>query len=191
MGAGTQLKRKWWNWQTHHLEGVAPTRRAGSSPAFRTILVDIDQKHHYYSEKLRETSLRIIAYSVLLLTLCFALAFAGATIRDGSLQARSDGNDVTIQWGTTDESFMKEFVVEREGNGESGFVAIGSVPPKGSGTFYEFVDQTAFKTVVSVYQYRIKIVSMDGGVSFSKVVTVSHNVSGVKRTWGSLKAMFR
>jgi hypothetical protein len=30
--------RKWWNWQTHHLEGVAPKRRAGSSPAFRTIL---------------------------------------------------------------------------------------------------------------------------------------------------------
>ena len=31
-----EFLRKWWNWQTHHLEGVAPTRRAGSSPAFRT-----------------------------------------------------------------------------------------------------------------------------------------------------------
>jgi hypothetical protein len=28
--------RKWRNWQTHHLEGVAPKRHAGSSPAFRT-----------------------------------------------------------------------------------------------------------------------------------------------------------
>ena len=121
---------------------------------------------------------------------CFALAFASATIRDGSLQAHSDGNDVTIQWGTSEESLMKEFVVERQGNGEPGFIAIGSVAPKGSGAFYEFVDQTAFKTVASVYQYRIKMVSLDG-VTYSKVVTVSHNVSGVKRTWGSLKAMFR
>jgi len=125
-----------------------------------------------------------------MLVLCFALAYAGATIRDGSLQARSDGNDVTIQWGTVDESYVKEFDVEREGNGESSFVDIGIVPPKGGGSYYEFVDQTAFKTVVSVYQYRIKIVAGDG-VAYSKVVTVSHNVSGVKRTWGSLKAMFR
>ena len=29
--------RKWRNWQTHHLEGVAPKRHAGSSPAFRTL----------------------------------------------------------------------------------------------------------------------------------------------------------
>jgi hypothetical protein len=31
------VKRKWWNWQTHHLEGVAPKRRGGSNPPFRTI----------------------------------------------------------------------------------------------------------------------------------------------------------
>jgi hypothetical protein len=185
-----QFLRKWWNWQTHHLEGVAPTRRAGSSPAFRTFSVDIDENHLYNSEKLRDASLKTTAYSALLIVSCFALAYAGATIRDGSLQARSDGNDVTIQWGTTDESLMKEFDVEREGNGESAFVDIGTVAPKGSGSFYEFVDQTAFKTVVSVYQYRIKIVSAEG-IAYSKVVTVSHNVSGVKRTWGSLKAMFR
>ena len=33
---GWNFPGKWWNWQTHHLEGVAPTRRAGSSPAFPT-----------------------------------------------------------------------------------------------------------------------------------------------------------
>jgi len=125
-----------------------------------------------------------------LLVFFFSLVFAGATIRDGSLVARSDGNDVTIQWGTMDESLMKDFVVEREGNGEAGFVAIGTISPKGSGSFYEFVDQTAFKTVVSIYEYRIRIEAQDG-TTYSKVVTVSHNVSSVKRTWGSLKAMFR
>jgi len=134
--------------------------------------------------------LRTAAYSGMLIVICCALAYASATIRDGSLQARSDGNDVTIQWGTTDESLMKEFDVEREGNGESAFVDIGTVTPKGSGSYYEFVDQTAFKTSATVYQYRIKIVAQDG-TAYSKVVTVSHNVSGVKRTWGSLKAMFR
>jgi len=64
------------------------------------------------------------------------------------------------------------------------------VAPKGNNSFYEFVDQTAFKTTASVYQYRIRIVAQDG-TTYSKVMVVSHNVSSVKRTWGSLKAMFR
>ena len=118
-------------------------------------------------------------------------AIAGAIIKDGTLQARSDGNNVTIQWGTSEEVLLSEFVVERQAGSEGGFVLIGSVKPKGNNSFYEFVDQSAFKTIASVYQYRIKIVFQDGGYTYSKTVTVSHNVSSVKRTWGSLKAMFR
>ncbi len=118
-------------------------------------------------------------------------AIAGAIIKEGTLRAQSDGNNVTIQWGTTEEVSLSEFVVERQAGSEGGFIFIGSVAPKGSNSFYEFVDQTAFKTIASVYQYRIKIVSQDGSYTYSKTVTVSHNVSSVKRTWGSLKAMFR
>ena len=33
--------RKWRNWQTHHLEGVAFYERGGSSPPFRTIFIHI------------------------------------------------------------------------------------------------------------------------------------------------------
>ncbi len=118
-------------------------------------------------------------------------AIAGAIIKEGTLQAHSDGNNVTIQWGTTEEVSLSEFVVERQSGSEGGFILIGSVAPKGNNSFYEFVDQTAFKAITSVYQYRIKIVSQDGSYTYSKTVTVSHNVSSVKRTWGSLKAMFR
>lgn len=118
-------------------------------------------------------------------------AFAGAIIKDGTLQARSDGNNVTIQWGTAQEVSIQEFVIERQAGNEGGFIAIGSVAPKGSNSYYEFVDQTAFKAIASVYHYRIKIVSNDGSATYSKTLIVSHNVSSVKRTWGSLKAMFR
>jgi hypothetical protein len=118
-------------------------------------------------------------------------AIAGAIIKDGTLQAHSDGNNVTIQWGSTEEVSLSEFVIERQAGSEDGFILIGSVAPKGNNSFYEFVDQTAFKTITSVYQYRIKIVYQDGSYTYSKTVTVSHNVSSVKRTWGRIKAMFR
>jgi lipopolysaccharide export LptBFGC system permease protein LptF len=127
-----------------------------------------------------------------ILTLIFLSAAAEASsIRDGSLQAKSDGNNVTVQWGTGDESQILGFEVERR-NGTSGeFVTIADVQKKGSNSFYEYIDKSAFKTTGTIYQYRIKVVLKNGGVEHSTIITVSHNVSNVKRTWGSLKAMFR
>ncbi len=119
-----------------------------------------------------------------------SFAFAGA-IREGTMQARSDGSNVTIQWGSMDESSVKEFVIERRSGTAGEFISIAVIAKQGSNSFYEFVDKSAFKSTGSVYQYRIKIISSSGGTEFSNVITISHNVSGVKRTWGSLKAMFR
>ena len=135
--------------------------------------------------------MKIFVRLFLLLVTLSTFVVAGASIRDGSLQARSDGNDVTIQWGTSEESMMQEFVIERQASGQGEWTALDPVvSPKGSNSYYEFVDQTAFKTTASVYQYRIRIVALDG-TTYSKIMVVSHNVSSVKRTWGSLKAMFR
>jgi hypothetical protein len=120
-----------------------------------------------------------------------ATVYAGTIIKNGTLQARSDGNNVTVQWGSADESNLKEFGVERRAVSGGDFMLITTVKPKGSNSYYEFVDQSAFKTTGTMYQYRIKMVDLNSGVSYSDPISVSHNVSGVKRTWGSLKAMFR
>lgn len=126
-----------------------------------------------------------------LFTVLFAsIAFSGA-IREGTMQARSDGSNVTIQWGSTDETSVKEFVIERRSGTVGEFISIAVIAKQGSNSFYEYIDKSAFKTTGSIYQYRIKVVNSSGGAEFSNVITISHNVSGVKRTWGSLKAMFR
>ena len=126
-----------------------------------------------------------------LFTVLFAsIAFSGA-IREGTMQARSDGSNVTIQWGSMDETSVKEFVIERRSGTVGEFISIAVIAKQGSNSFYEYIDKSAFKTTGSIYQYRIKVVNSSGGAEFSNVITISHNVSGVKRTWGSLKAMFR
>jgi len=112
-------------------------------------------------------------------------------IRQGTLQATSDGIDVTIRWMTDDESGVAQFEIERRGSTDGAFAVIGSADPKGS-SLYEFVDHSAFLKTSSVYQYRIKISFSDGRLPFyTAPLTVSHTVSGVRRTWGSIKAMFR
>jgi hypothetical protein len=66
------------------------------------------------------------------------------------------------------------------------------VQPKGSNSLYTYVDRSAYKDTESVYVYRLKILEASSGPSsYSNEITVSHSVSSVKRTWGSIKAMFR
>ncbi len=125
-----------------------------------------------------------------LVVLLSSIALSGV-IREGTMQARSDGSNVTIQWGSTDESSVKEFIIERRSGTAGEFTAIAVIAKQGSNSFYEYIDKSAFKATASIYQYRINTVSVSGTSELSTIITVSHNVSGVKRTWGSLKAMFR
>ncbi len=105
-------------------------------------------------------------------------------------QAHSDGNDIIVEWQTTQENNLKEFVIQRKTT-NSDFIDLDKVKAKGSNSYYSYRDESAYKTTGTLYIYRLKIVDNDNTVSYSAEVSVSHNVSSVKRTWGSIKALFR
>ncbi len=122
------------------------------------------------------------------LLLSVAVAFAGAELL--KFNARSQNGNVIISWQTSSETNLKHFVVERKTVNGS-FIELGIVEPKIDRN-YEFVDQSAYKSADKLYIYRLKIVDNDGTFSYSSEIAVPHNVSNVtKRTWGSIKALFR
>lgn len=125
--------------------------------------------------------------SLILLLIFSTLIFAGAEIL--KFTARSQNGNVIIQWQASSETNLKHYVVERKTVNGS-FMELSVVQPNTSRS-YEFVDQTAFKGNDVLYVYRLKIVDNDGSVSYTWEVAVPHNVSSVKRTWGSIKALFR
>jgi hypothetical protein len=131
---------------------------------------------------------------MILLILASAIFAGTATadiIRQGTLQASSDGVDVTIRWMTEEEAGVAVFEVERRGGTDGEFVPIGHLDPKGP-SLYEFVDHSAFMKAGAIYQYRIKVSFSNGQAPYyTNPLTISHTVSGVRRTWGSIKAMFR
>jgi hypothetical protein len=135
---------------------------------------------------------KALIYILFILFLC-GYVFADV-IKSGSVQASSDGNNVTIRWTTENESNVIGFEILRSTNYTGGFIAIASVEPKGA-SIYEFVDNSAFMRTTTIYYYRIKVKYSNGESYFPALneapVTVYHNVSGVRRTWGSIKAMFR
>jgi hypothetical protein len=116
------------------------------------------------------------------------ILFAGVNLQ--KLTGHSQNGSVVIEWQTVSETNLDHFVVERKAFNGS-FMELGTVSPN-SAKNYEYVDQSAFKTSDQLYIYRIKVVDNDGSASYSNEVAVPHSVSGVvKRTWGSIKALFR
>lgn len=112
-------------------------------------------------------------------------------IREGTLEARSNGSSITVSWVTDDEQNVVRFEIERRLGTASDFMYLATVQPKGP-SLYEFADHSALKIATSLYQYRIKVVFSGGRQPlYVGPVTVSHTVSGVRKTWGSIKAMFR
>src|SRR5512143_933586 len=123
-------------------------------------------------------SMRATSLGLALLLLCSAVLIAGV-LRPGSFQGASDGTNVTLYWSTEDESNVAKFEIERRSGTDGAFILLGSVDP-GAGPNYEFVDNSAFRKIETLYQYRLKIDFANGTTPvYSPIVSVSHTVSGI------------
>lgn len=127
--------------------------------------------------------------TIIVTFLIVATVYAGAYIE--YFHARSESDDVRLEWQTSEETNLQNFIVERK-TPQSSYAEIASVQPKGNNSYYSFTDQNAYKTNDMVFVYRLKIVDNNNQVTYSADVTVTHSISSIaKRTWGSIKAMFR
>jgi hypothetical protein len=126
--------------------------------------------------------------------LAILLLVAGTAVGGAFLDffnGRSDGDNIVLEWKTRSESSLLRYEIQRKAGSNGEFVSLATVPPKGSNSLYTYTDRSAYKESESVYVYRLKIVESSGPASYSNEITVTHSVSSVKRTWGSIKAMFR
>ena len=124
---------------------------------------------------------------ILLLFVGLSIAYAGAFLTNFSVKSQ-DGN-VVITWQTSSETDVKNFVIQRSTKINGVWVDITTIEPEADHN-YEYTDQSAYKTSDAVYYYRLAIVDYSGAITYSNKETVAHSVSGIKRTWGSIKALF-
>jgi hypothetical protein len=131
----------------------------------------------------------------LLLGGVLALSLAGivsAAVIKGQPTARSDGSSITIHWDSDDETGLVGYEIARKAGWDGQYIVLmPSYKLKGSNQPYDFVDETAFRTTGTYYKYRITALYANGARSDPYETGVSHYVSSVRRTWGSIKAMFR
>ena len=130
---------------------------------------------------MKYTVIRISVFLLLVTTV-----FAGAYL--DYFHVRNDGDDAVIEWKTSQETNLKDFVIQRRGPNTQ-FADIATVAPQPNNPFYSYTDKSVYKANDYIFIYRLKIVDNDQTVTYTNQANLS--ISGVKRTWGSIKAMFR
>lgn len=139
--------------------------------------------------------MRFITYiSLIILT---TMSIIAAEITFDLMTAKSDGKVITIEWRPGIEKGVRGYELERSSSGE-GFRSIAMIEPKGAQNTYRYIDENALmkggnneRILGKVYSYRVKVIAYDNSISYSNIASVSHSVSGIRRTWGMIKEMFR
>jgi len=128
--------------------------------------------------------------TLILIFLFLSITLAGDNSTFNEYNAQPDANRVIISWVTKDESQLKHFVVQRS-NDDRNFIDLDQIIPKGVGYRYEYVDEDVlFKSGGTLF-YRVIAVKKDGTKVETTSMMVNPNISGIFRTWGAIKAMFR
>jgi len=129
---------------------------------------------------------------LIIVAISFTSIYAGAVIVE--FKGNPGKNKVVIKWSTMSETNCDEFQIERSLD-RNNFQKVGSVEASGNSSDkkdYTFEDNSVFKAASNTFYYRIRICDFGGKESlFSEIISVTPSVSGVKHTWGSIKALFR
>jgi hypothetical protein len=132
--------------------------------------------------------MKYLTIKIFLILAFVSVAFGGAILN--YFEVKSQGDNVQVEWQTGTESNINHYSIQRR-TPQTSFVEIATFQPKGSNSLYTYVDQSIYKTNDVIFIYQLKIVDSDMQATYSIERSASPNISGIKRTWGSIKAMFR
>ena len=133
---------------------------------------------------------RLIAIAAILL-LTAASLFQGR-VRLSQFAIDELGGDFTISWQTEVEEQVHAFeLLRRTPNSNDEFVLVQSVDAHGVNKPYRFTDRQVYKAGSDKLDYRLDVVYSDGVRETLKSQSLNYASTAVRRTWGSLKAMFQ
>jgi hypothetical protein len=129
---------------------------------------------------------------IIILTTFTGILLASLTLQYFTAKTYNDG--ILVEWKTADEGGTVKFEIERSAANPDNFIFIKSLNATGNNSYYSYQDNTVdFKSggSSSIYFYRLKCYQSNGSYTYSNTISVVHAISGIKTTWGSIKAIFR
>jgi hypothetical protein len=133
--------------------------------------------------------MRRITPTIFILSLLVSLLFASTIFEEYS--ATPETNKVTIRWRTSSETDVVKFTILRSMDDQS-FNEVNTISAKGQGQDYTFIDENVIFKSSQTFFYKIRAVRSDNStIEETQSLIVNPNISGIYRTWGAIKAMFR
>ncbi|MBS1517017.1 MAG: hypothetical protein JSS91_02930 [Bacteroidetes bacterium] len=129
---------------------------------------------------------------LLLLVLTSGLLYAAVTLQ--YFTARDNASGVLVEWKTGDEGGTVKFEIERSADSPDNFLFMNYKDATGNNSYYSYQDNSVDilnGRTSELYYYRLKCIEANGNYTYTNHITVTHTVSGVRSTWGSIKAIFR
>lgn len=126
--------------------------------------------------------------SALLFLILLAPQTMAQTVSD--FTAVIDGSSIILSWKSGSEVNLSDYCIQRSFDGRN-YYDISVIKPEGNNHNYRYTDQDLYKEAFRTYYYRIELRMKRGPVQYSQTREVTLSFSGIQRTWGSIKAMFR
>lgn len=133
--------------------------------------------------------MKFTASIILVLFFVVSLAFANFIFLE--YEANPSNNSVLIEWVTKSESGVARFVILRSPD-DRNFREIGTVEAEGAGNDYSFTDDNVLYKDSQTFFYKLKAVRSDNSsIEETESLIVHPNISGIYRTWGAIKELFK
>ncbi len=124
-----------------------------------------------------------------------AILITGAALSDVRLKyfnVDRDGNALAATWETEQENQVQRFEVFRKAGFDADFVLVGQSNGHGINLQYKVMDDQVYKVGSSDFiDYRLEVVFDNGVRKRLAEKKVNYTSTAIRRSWGSIKAMFQ
>ncbi len=106
-------------------------------------------------------------------------------------------NQIVLKWVSTLEEGVDHYQLKRKMINDSDFKSLVNVNTSNvlttSNKEYEYTDKSVFKTTAGTEPvvYALYAVFTDGQIKYIGQAEVNYTTTAIRRTWGSIKAMFQ
>lgn len=103
-----------------------------------------------------------------------------------------ENNDMVVTWEATAESGIDRYELQRKTQFTNNqYVVVTQVSPHGTQKTYRLTDDQVYKVSAEQVDYRLEVVYVNGVREELAKQSINYTPTAVRRTWGSIKAMFQ
>lgn len=135
---------------------------------------------------------RYLTSLALLIVVSAASPLSSGKVQLTFFRVSEDPGGMVVSWQTDAEEEVREYELQRMTRFTNDrFIKVESFQPHGVDKAYTFKDTQIFKTSTEQVDYQLEVVYSNGLRELLAREQVNYTSTAIRRTWGSIKAMFQ